>query len=193
MLTATVEALPPSPATEHLSTFTTWFTGQEPDALEQHYVETFDLRRRSGLYLTYYLHGDTRRRGMALLTLAQRYRATGWDTDGGELPDHLPVVLEYAALAGPRAGEAPLRLHRRGLELIHHALSDGGSPTGTSSPRCSPCCRPPPRPTARPSPNSPPRARPPRTSGSTRTAPAGSHRRAPSSRPSRPTPPSCRP
>ncbi|MFD5669891.1 nitrate reductase molybdenum cofactor assembly chaperone [Streptomyces anthocyanicus] len=128
VLTATVEALPPSPATEHLSTFTTWFTGQEPDALEQHYVETFDLRRRSGLYLTYYLHGDTRRRGMALLTLAQRYRATGWDTDGGELPDHLPVVLEYAALAGPRAGEAPLRLHRRGLELIHHALSDGGSP-----------------------------------------------------------------
>lgn len=106
VLTATVEALPPSPATEHLSTFTTWFTGQEPDALEQHYVETFDLRRRSGLYLTYYLHGDTRRRGMALLTLAQRYRATGWDTDGGELPDHLPVVLEYAALAGPRAGEA---------------------------------------------------------------------------------------
>ncbi|MBN3932877.1 nitrate reductase molybdenum cofactor assembly chaperone [Streptomyces verrucosisporus] len=128
VLTATVGALPPSPAAERLAAFTGWFAGQEPDALERHYVETFDLRRRSGLYLTYYLHGDTRRRGMALLTLAQRYRATGWEADGGELPDHLPVVLEYASLAGPRAGEDPLRLHRRGLELIHHALADGGSP-----------------------------------------------------------------
>ncbi|TPQ17756.1 nitrate reductase molybdenum cofactor assembly chaperone [Streptomyces sporangiiformans] len=128
VLTATVEALPPSPAAEHLAAFTAWFTGQEPDALERQYVEMFDLRRKSSLYLTYYLHGDTRRRGMALLTLAQRYRATGWNTDGGELPDHLPVVLEYAALAGPRAGEAPLRQHRRGLELIHRALTDADSP-----------------------------------------------------------------
>ncbi|WP_431998720.1 nitrate reductase molybdenum cofactor assembly chaperone [Streptomyces fungicidicus] len=123
-----VGALPPSPAAGHLAEFTAWFTGQEPDALERHYVETFDLRRRSGLYLTYYLHGDTRRRGMALLTLARRYRAAGWDTDGGELPDHLPVVLEFAALTGPGRGEAPLRQHRRGIRLIHHALTDAGSP-----------------------------------------------------------------
>lgn len=136
VLAATVEALAPSPAAEHLAAFTAWCGGQETQALERHYVEMFDLRRKSSLYLTYYLHGDTRRRGMALLTLAQRYRATGWDTDGGELPDHLPVVLEFAALAGPRAGEAPLRQHRRGLELIHRALTDADSPTGTSWPRC---------------------------------------------------------
>ncbi|MCH5676837.1 nitrate reductase molybdenum cofactor assembly chaperone [Streptomyces gilvus] len=125
---ATVEALPPSPAAEHLGAFTAWFAGQEPQALERHYVEMFDLRRKSSLYLTYYLHGDTRRRGMALLTLAQRYRAAGWEVDGGELPDHLPVVLEFAALAGPGTGEAPLRQHRRGLELIHHALTAAESP-----------------------------------------------------------------
>ncbi len=128
VLTAGVAALPHSPAAGQLAAFTDWFAGQEADALERHYVETFDLRRRSSLYLTYYLHGDTRRRGMALLTLAQRYRAAGWDTDGGELPDHLPVVLEFAALAGPGKGEAPLRQHRRGLELIHRALDDSGSP-----------------------------------------------------------------
>ncbi|MFF5342333.1 nitrate reductase molybdenum cofactor assembly chaperone [Streptomyces althioticus] len=128
VLSASIEALPPSPAAEHLAEFAAWFTGQETDALERHYVETFDLRRRSSLYLTYYLHGDTRRRGMALLTLNQRYRAAGWDTDGGELPDHLPVVLEFAALTGPGGGEAPLRQHRRGLELIQHALTDSDSP-----------------------------------------------------------------
>ncbi|MFH8769658.1 MULTISPECIES: nitrate reductase molybdenum cofactor assembly chaperone [unclassified Streptomyces] len=123
-----VAALPASPAAGHLAAFTTWMAGQEPDGLERHYVEMFDLRRRSSLHLTYYLHGDTRRRGMALLTLNQRYRAMGWDIEGGELPDHLPVVLEFAALAGPRGGEAPLRQHRRGLELLHRALVDADSP-----------------------------------------------------------------
>ncbi|WP_406010370.1 nitrate reductase molybdenum cofactor assembly chaperone [Streptomyces sp. NBC_00637] len=127
-LTTGVESLPTTPGAEHLARFTGWFAAQEPDALERHYVEMFDLRRKSSLYLTYYLHGDTRRRGMALLTLNQRYRAAGWDIDGGELPDHLPVVLEFAALAGPGGGEAPLRQHRRGLELIHHALTDSDSP-----------------------------------------------------------------
>ncbi|MFI2368047.1 nitrate reductase molybdenum cofactor assembly chaperone [Streptomyces sp. NPDC018833] len=127
-LTKAVNALPPSPANEELVSFTTWFAAQPAEALESHYVEVFDLRRKSSLYLTYYLHGDTRRRGMALLTLAQTYRAAGWSADGGELPDHLPVVLEFAALAGPRTGEAPLRRHRRGLELIHRALSDVRSP-----------------------------------------------------------------
>ncbi|MEW2614780.1 nitrate reductase molybdenum cofactor assembly chaperone [Streptomyces sp. NPDC047880] len=127
-LTAVVEALPATPGAEHLARFTGWFAAQDPETLERHYVEMFDLRRKSSLYLTYYLHGDTRRRGMALLILNQQYRAAGWSTDGGELPDHLPVVLEFAALAGPGGGEAPLRRHRRGLELIHHALTDSDSP-----------------------------------------------------------------
>ncbi|MFE9774638.1 nitrate reductase molybdenum cofactor assembly chaperone [Streptomyces sp. NPDC005931] len=124
----TVAALPPSVAADELAAFTAWFTTEEPDALQRHYVETFDLRRRSSLYLTYYLHGDTRRRGMALLALAQRYRSMGWEAETGELPDHLPVVLEFAALTGPGAGEAALRQHRRGLDLVHRALVDAGSP-----------------------------------------------------------------
>lgn len=121
-------ACPESRAATQLGLFTDWFTREDPDALARHYVEMFDLRRKSSLYLTYYLHGDTRRRGAALLTLAQRYRAAGWDTDGRELPDHLPVVLEFAALSGPGPGEAPLRQHRRGLQLIHRSLTDAASP-----------------------------------------------------------------
>jgi nitrate reductase delta subunit len=127
-LAETAGALPPSAGAADVVAFTRWFGAQEPQALERHYVEVFDLRRKSSLYLTYYLHGDTRRRGMALLTMATRFRAAGWEIGGGELPDHLPVVLEFAALTGPGAGEAPLRQHRRGLELIHRALTDVGSP-----------------------------------------------------------------
>ncbi|QFY10291.1 nitrate reductase molybdenum cofactor assembly chaperone [Nonomuraea phyllanthi] len=121
-------ALPDSHPGQALRRFLEWFRDQSPMPLARHYVETFDLRRRSSLYLTYYLHGDTRRRGMALLTLKQRYRVAGLTPPEGELPDYLPVVCEFAALAGPAAGEAPLRQHRKGLELIHAALREAGSP-----------------------------------------------------------------
>ncbi|GAA0424789.1 nitrate reductase molybdenum cofactor assembly chaperone [Streptomyces luteireticuli] len=127
-LAAAVADLPPSPAADHLARFTAWFLRQPAHAREMHYVDVFDLRRRSGLHLTYYLHGDTRRRGTALLALARSYRAHGWETADGELPDHLPVALEFAALMGPGPGEAPLRRHRRGIRLIHHALDDLESP-----------------------------------------------------------------
>lgn len=126
-LAAAARALPRSPAREPLAEFTTWYAAAEPMELARQYVETFDLRRKSSLYLTYYLHGDTRRRGMALLLLKQRYRAAGLVPPAGELPDYLPVVCEFAALAGPGAGEAPLRQHRQGLELIRTALRDRGS------------------------------------------------------------------
>lgn len=113
---------------ELLVTFLDWFLHTDTTEVETHYVQTFDLRRRSGLYLTYYLHGDTRKRGIALLTLKQRYRAHGLRLADGELPDLLPVVLEFAAAAGPGDGEAPLRQHRRGIELLRAALDETGSP-----------------------------------------------------------------
>ncbi|MEV6932469.1 nitrate reductase molybdenum cofactor assembly chaperone [Dactylosporangium sp. NPDC051485] len=91
------------------------------------YVATFDHRRRCCLFLTYYTHGDTRNRGMALLRLKQAYAAAGLRLTDEELPDHLAVVLEYAA-AQPDAGAALLVEHRAGLELLRAALHDAGSP-----------------------------------------------------------------
>jgi nitrate reductase molybdenum cofactor assembly chaperone NarJ/NarW len=109
-------------------TFLDWLEGTPLIDCQREYVQTFDLRRRSGLCLTYYLHGDTRKRGMALLILKQRYRAHGLRLTDGELPDLLPVVLEFAATVGPGAGEAPLRQHRQGLELLRASLAESGSP-----------------------------------------------------------------
>lgn len=111
-----------------LAFFLVWFGASDRLDVQQHYVRTFDLRRSSGLNLTYHLHGDTRKRGVALLTLKQRYRAQGFTLDDRELPDFLPVVLEYAAALGPGEGEAPLRQHRRGVELLLAALDAQRSP-----------------------------------------------------------------
>ncbi|WP_460808675.1 nitrate reductase molybdenum cofactor assembly chaperone [Micromonospora zhanjiangensis] len=91
------------------------------------YVATFDQRRRCCLFLTYYAHGDTRNRGMALLRLKQTYASAGLNLVGHELPDHLAVVLEFAA-AAPDQGRALLIAHRAGLELLRLALHDADSP-----------------------------------------------------------------
>jgi nitrate reductase molybdenum cofactor assembly chaperone NarJ/NarW len=101
--------------------------------LQAEYVETFDTRRRNCLFLTYFAHGDTRKRGVALLRFKQTYLRSGFvldaDSDhGGELPDHLSVVLEYAATVDQRLGWGLLTDHRAGLELLRMALRDEGSP-----------------------------------------------------------------
>jgi nitrate reductase molybdenum cofactor assembly chaperone NarJ/NarW len=91
------------------------------------YVATFDHRKRCCLYMTYYAYGDTRKRGMALLSLKQTYTAAGLRLTGDELPDHLAVILEYAA-TNPETGTALLTEHRAGLELLRLALHDSHSP-----------------------------------------------------------------
>ena len=103
-----------------------WLSRTSPDAVAAHYVETFDLRRRCALYLTYYRYGDTRKRGMAMVQFKAAYRAAGLIPAEEELPDYLPMVLDFAA-AHPR-GEKLLRAHRADLELLLRALRDAGSP-----------------------------------------------------------------
>jgi nitrate reductase molybdenum cofactor assembly chaperone NarJ/NarW len=75
-----------------------------PDVLAADYVATFDLSRRHALHLTYFTHGDTRKRGLALLRIKQTYRRFGFVLDDTELPDHLSVVLEFAATVDAAAG-----------------------------------------------------------------------------------------
>lgn len=96
-------------------------------AVQQEYVDTFDTRRRHNLFLTYFAHGDTRRRGVALLRFKQTYLRSGFILDDSELPDHLCVVLEYAATVDQRLGWGLLLDHRAGLELLRLALADAGS------------------------------------------------------------------
>jgi nitrate reductase delta subunit len=98
--------------------------------LQPAYVETFDSRRRTNLFLTYFAHGDTRKRGVALLRFKQTYLRSGYllEEHGGELPDHLCVVLEYGAAVDQLLGWGLLLDHRAGLELLRMALTQERSP-----------------------------------------------------------------
>ncbi|WP_431965832.1 nitrate reductase molybdenum cofactor assembly chaperone [Actinacidiphila sp. bgisy160] len=93
----------------------------------QRYVDTFDHTRRRSLHLTYYRHGDTRARGMALLALKHTYRQAGHEPPETELPDFLPLILEFAALA-PEPGHRILLQCRAGLELLRQALHEHSAP-----------------------------------------------------------------
>ena len=95
--------------------------------LEADYVDTFDTRRRHNLFLTYFAHGDTRKRGMALLRFKQTYLASGFELTDTELPDHLCVVLEYAATIDRERGRGLIMDHRAGLELLRISLAESGS------------------------------------------------------------------
>lgn len=121
-----VRALPARQGRERFARFLDWLRTTPPTETAQHYVATFDLRRRCALYLTYYRHGDTRKRGMALLEFKAAYRAAGFTPSDDELPDYLPLMLEFAALA--TRGEKLLRRHRADLELVQRALTDTGTP-----------------------------------------------------------------
>jgi nitrate reductase delta subunit len=115
-----VDGLPPGPVRDALERFVAAWTGDRAAA----YVETFDLRRRASLNLTYYAHGDTRERGMALLRLKKLYRAAGLPLASAELPDHLTIMLAFAALAPPGYGAALLAEHRPAIELLRLSLHD---------------------------------------------------------------------
>jgi nitrate reductase delta subunit len=70
-------------------------TASDPLEAEGRYVDLFDRGRRTSLNLFEHVHGDGRQRGPAMLELKQRYLDAGLEPVADELPDHLPLLLEY--------------------------------------------------------------------------------------------------
>ena len=71
----------------------------DPLEAEARYVDNFDRGRQTSLHLFEHVHGDSRDRGPAMIDLIKTYEQAGLLLDpakvGGELPDYLPVVLEF--------------------------------------------------------------------------------------------------
>lgn len=118
----------PAPVREPVCGFLTVLDTVHLGRLQRDYVETFDVTRRCCLYLTYFAHGDTRKRGLALVQFKQAYRKAGVEFDAAELPDHLCVVLEFGAAYDADTAWKLLNDHRAGVEMLRIALADKGSP-----------------------------------------------------------------
>jgi len=92
------------------------------------YVRTFDFGKTSNLYLTYEQHGEERDRGPALLELKRQYTAAGFELAGGELPDYLPLMLEFVSAAPWESAGALLGTRTVALKSIHRKLEQANSP-----------------------------------------------------------------
>ena len=69
--------------------------------LQAAYSELFDRSRSLSLHLFEHVHGDNRERGQAMIDLGQQYLANGFFLEANELPDFVPVFLEYASCLPP--------------------------------------------------------------------------------------------
>ena len=123
VLRPVVAALPArqrEPLTAYLDTLEQTTLGE----LQADYVDTFDVTRKCSLHLTYFTHGDTRKRGVALVEFRQAYRRAGVEFDiDTELPDHLCVLLEFGAAHDRDTAWNLLNRHRVGIELLRMALA----------------------------------------------------------------------
>jgi nitrate reductase delta subunit len=73
---------------------------------EAEYVAMFDRGRATSLHLFEHVHGDSRDRGPAMIDLTQTYEKAGLFLAPGELPDYLPVVLEFVSTQPPKEARA---------------------------------------------------------------------------------------
>jgi nitrate reductase delta subunit len=106
--------------------------GRDVMDVQAAYVALFDQSRGLSLHLFEHIHGESRDRGQAMVNLLEHYRAAGLDVAANELPDSLPLFLEFLStrpldearqlLAEPIGVVALLRARLEKREAPHAAL-----------------------------------------------------------------------
>lgn len=107
-----------------------WLSSHDVITLQESYVDTFDRNPSHSLHLFEHVHGESRDRGQAMVDLLGEYQQHGFDLVEDELPDYVPVFLEYLSQL-PR--EDADRLLGDAIHVIVHvanALERSGSPYG---------------------------------------------------------------
>lgn len=105
-----------------------WLQRERPMEVEGSYVETFDRGRGTSLHLFEHVHGDSRDRGPAMIDLIRTYEQAGMQVRHDELPDHLPIVLEFASTQPMKQARDFLREITHLLRVIFSALQRRQSP-----------------------------------------------------------------
>ena len=95
--------------------------------LQTEYVKSFDLSDKSTLYLTYHRFRDDPKRGTFLVKLVDYYRKKGFEFVDNELPDFLPVVLEFCSYMDEATAVEILSNFQKELQQIEEGLKELGS------------------------------------------------------------------
>lgn len=101
--------------------------GRSLDDWITHYIEHFDFGKLTNLYVTYLKLGEQRERGLELLKLKKYYEAHGFDVTDKELPDYLPLMLEFCAHVPVEISNELLQMHEKAIAEIHGKLKEQDS------------------------------------------------------------------
>ena len=96
--------------------------------LQELYTETFDLSPSNCMNLTYHRWGDTENRGPALAHLEELYLRSGFERISGELPDFLPLILEFISERPDIANSEIIPLYGTVVETLDRRLRQAGYP-----------------------------------------------------------------
>ena len=118
------------PTLETLTPLFDSLAGDDIYDLQERYVMLFDRSRTLSLNLFEHVHGESRDRGGAMVSLLETYRDGGFEPTTSELPDHLPVLLEFLATQPTSDGEDTLADAAHILEALRTRLSRRESPYG---------------------------------------------------------------
>lgn len=110
-----------------LERFLNRMADQAWEDLEAAYVATFDLSPAHSLHLTHHIFGDDRGRGPALIDLTEYYKNFGFEAVSTELPDYLPLVLEFAAQLDSTEARLFLNPFVKILSQLSENLEQSGS------------------------------------------------------------------
>ena len=111
----------------HLLAFLESAASYSSEELIETYVYTFDFGKKTNLYVTYFNSGEQRERGIELLQLTDLYQQSGFQTTDKELPDYLPLMLEFAAVADHEKAAAVFQKYAANLEELRLQLSENES------------------------------------------------------------------
>ncbi|SDC15984.1 nitrate reductase molybdenum cofactor assembly chaperone [Paraburkholderia lycopersici] len=110
-------------AREKLERFLDYLDSHDLLALQENYVALFDRGRATSLHLFEHVHGESRDRGQAMIDLVQTYEKHGMLLQPGQLPDYLPVFLEYLSILEANEARALLGETAAILQSITAELS----------------------------------------------------------------------
>lgn len=113
-----------------LNDFIGWASQLSLTEFQAKYVDDFDMTAENSLYLTYHLFDEQDRdRGPALIELAELYKSTGFEIGDGELPDYLPLILEYVStMDDTQSARAFLNQTTQAMDIIASNLEKNTSP-----------------------------------------------------------------
>lgn len=126
-LAQVIAALPPGRAREIWADLSTQFGARKLLSWQEEYSRHFDLNPATCLHLTNHKYGESKDRGAALAQLQQLYRQAGYEKTIAELPDFLPLVLEFLTICPPEDYAWLRAEYRPQIEALANRLQEAGT------------------------------------------------------------------